>query len=313
MYACFIACHCAISTIDHLGEMTAALHNQEIKLHRTKCRTIICNAIAPCFTEDLVEDISKVSFSLIIDENTDIRCTKQLCIMTRYFSCRFSRIITTFLGLIDLQGETADAIASSLLDFLKLLKMDFKNCIGIGTDGCNVMVGKHNSVYTKLEQANPNLQLVKCICHSLQLCASKAVESLPRCLEFLVGRTYSWFSHSAQRQRKYKSLFRIMNNRQDPLQLVQLSNTRWLLLYKCCERVLGQWDELKLYFDLSKVSDRCYDAEILSNMYADPVNKLYLQFLTPVLQKFNKINKLFQLGSGNHLKMMDNLLMFFCS
>ena len=40
-YACFIACHCAISTIDHLCEMTAALHNEEIKLHRTKCRALM--------------------------------------------------------------------------------------------------------------------------------------------------------------------------------------------------------------------------------------------------------------------------------
>jgi len=154
------------------------------------CKVITNNCTRPCycFTEDLVDDISKVYFSLIIDKSTDISCTKQLCIIIRYFSCRFIRIITTFLGLIDRQGETADAIASTLLEFLKLLKMDFKNCIGIGTDGCNVMVRKHNSVYTKLKQANPNLQLVKCICHSLQLCASKAVESLPRCLEFLVGK-----------------------------------------------------------------------------------------------------------------------------
>jgi len=98
---------------------------------------------------------AKFLYSLIIEES-DISCTKQLRIVIRYFNCRFSRIITTFLGLINLQGETADAI-TSLLEFLKLLKMDFINCIGIGTDGCNVMVGKHNSVYTKLKQANPNL------------------------------------------------------------------------------------------------------------------------------------------------------------
>jgi len=76
-YACFFACHCAISTIDHLREITAALHNQEIKLHRTKCRALICNVIAPCFTEDLVEDISKVSFSLIIDESNQSYVSRQ--------------------------------------------------------------------------------------------------------------------------------------------------------------------------------------------------------------------------------------------
>jgi len=87
-----------------------------------------------------------------------------------------------------------------------------------------------------------------------------------------------------------------MNDAQDPVQLVQLSNTRWLSLYKCCERVLGQWDELKLHFDLCNVWDRSYDAEILSNMYADPVNKLYLQFLTPV-QYCNNAAKLSSFSS----------------
>lgn len=44
---------------------------------------------------------------------------------------------------------------------------------------------------------------------------------------------------------------------------------------------------------------RCYDAEILSEMYRDPVNKLYLVFLSPVLHEFSRVNKLFHLENGN--------------
>jgi len=223
-YACFIACHTAISTVDHLCELTADMHNKDIKLHRTKCRALICNVIAPSLLDELVNDVNNTSYSLIIDESTDVSTKKLLCVVVRYFSTALNRIVSTFLGLVELEGETADAISSSLLEFLDKLKIDFNKCMGIGTDGCSVMVGKHNSVITKLKAVNHDLQLVKCVCHSLQLCASKAVEQMPRHLEFLVGRSYSWFSHSAQRQRNYADIYKTINDGQNPLKLVQLCN-----------------------------------------------------------------------------------------
>ncbi|QQP39542.1 Uncharacterized protein FKW44_020460, partial [Caligus rogercresseyi] len=48
-------------------------------------------------------------------------------------------------------------------------------------------------------------------------------------------------------------------------------------------------------------------------MYSDPVNKLYIQFLMPFLQEFNRINKLFQQDSGNPFKMLECMLEFFRS
>ena len=48
-------------------------------------------------------------------------------------------------------------------------------------------------------------------------------------------------------------------------------------------------------------------------MYSDPVNKLYLMFLMPFLQDFNRINKLFQQDRGNTFKMLECLLLFFRS
>ena len=85
-YACFIACHCSVSTVDHLCELTADMHNRNIRLHRTKCRALICNVIAPCFLDELVQDINNTSYSLIIDESTDIR-TARSAIVTLVCLC----------------------------------------------------------------------------------------------------------------------------------------------------------------------------------------------------------------------------------
>ncbi|XP_051798030.1 uncharacterized protein LOC127531856 [Acanthochromis polyacanthus] len=312
--ATYIACHTSISAVDHLSELVGSTSTEkELKIHRTKCTALINNVIAPCMFRDLMSDIGDAQYSLVIDESTDITSVKQLCVVIRYFSVKRNKIVSTFLGMINLDGETAEAIASTLTSFLQSVGLDMKKCMGLGTDGCSVMVGKRNSVYTHLLQKNPNLQLLKCVCHSIQLCVSKAVETLPRNLEYLVSHSHNWFSHSALRRREYAKIYSLINPGEVPLILTQMSGTRWLSIHDCCSRILQQWDELKLHFQQSKDQQRCYDAEILHQMYSDPMNKLYLLFLMPFLQEFNRINKLFQQDRGNPFKMLECLLLFFRS
>ncbi|KAH9363435.1 hypothetical protein HPB48_006029 [Haemaphysalis longicornis] len=303
--ACYSACHATINSVDHLGELVQPHTACGVKLHRTKCGALITKVLAPCLLEDLVKDIGASQYSLLIDESTDVANEKQLAVVVRYFSTSLNKLVTTFLGLFTLEGSSAQQIAQGLLDFLTKVGLDFTRCLGIGTDGCNVMVGKNNSVYTHLRQKNENLVLVKCVCHSIQLCASKAVEVLPRSLEFLVGRSYSWFSHSSLRLHEYSKLYQLINNGKEPLKLVQLSGTRWLSISSCCKRILEQWDELKLHFTLCKDKYRCYDAEILSEMYKDPVNKLYLVFLNPVLHRALEFHELW-----NNIELWNSMKSF---
>lgn len=51
------------------------------------------------------------------------------------------------------------------------------------------MTGINNGVYAKLKEYSPNLILIRCVCHSLQLAVSAAAkEYLPRNLEFLIRK-----------------------------------------------------------------------------------------------------------------------------
>lgn len=79
----FVAKHTSIAPINHLGSLcqtkfSDSITASRIKLHRTKCTYIIKNVLAPHFREDLRNDIGSAKFSLILDESTDIRCTKLL-------------------------------------------------------------------------------------------------------------------------------------------------------------------------------------------------------------------------------------------
>ncbi|XP_069489064.1 uncharacterized protein [Ambystoma mexicanum] len=261
--ACLAARHTTIIPVDHVGELVASSHYKDIKRRQARWTALINRVLSPCMLEALIKDIGSTPYSLLIEESTDIPTLKQLCVVVRYFSQSLNKIIATFLGLVTPEGETSEAIANSLLQFLENLGLEFTSCLGIGTDGCSVMVGKHNSVYTRLRQQNERLILIKCVCHSLQRCASKAVLMLPCNLEFLVGSTYSWFSCSAQRQREYAKIYALINTGEDLSQLVQLSDTRWLSIYDCCVRVLQHWDALKRHFQLSMDKEWCYEAELL--------------------------------------------------
>ncbi|XP_067295921.1 protein FAM200A-like [Pseudorasbora parva] len=309
--AAHIACHSSILTVDHLGELVGEIAQRDIRLHRTKCSALIKQVIGPEIQWELLKDIGEELYSLIIDESTDMGMHKQFAVVVRYCSTNLQRIVSSFAGIVHLDGGDAASLTEALLNFLQENKLCPKRCIGLATDGCNAMCGQHNSVVTKFRQHNPNFVFVKCACHSIQLCSSYAMRVLPRNVEYQISQTYAWFSHSTIRQQNYQQLYAAINVGEAPLKILQLSDTRWLSVSACLNRVLAQYDELKLHFQLAKDKDRNYNAEILYQMYSDPVNKLYLVFLQPIVQEANRVNKMFQLENANPCKLFNELITFY--
>ncbi|CAL1672658.1 unnamed protein product [Lasius platythorax] len=106
-----------------------------------------------------------------------------------------------------MKAETSDAIAAAILQQLKCDRLKSDKLLGLGIDGASVNVGAHHSVTTVLRDINPDLILVKCICHSLHLAAEEACNILPRHLDFMVRETHSWFSVSTKRQIEYADVY----------------------------------------------------------------------------------------------------------
>lgn len=92
------------------------------------------------------------------------------------------------------------------------MNLNLQNLIAIGTDGVSNLCGKHHSLFTLLQADIPHLQLLKCVCHSLSLCASKACPELPSCLEYLLSETRNWFAHSPLGMKVYQTLFETIND-----------------------------------------------------------------------------------------------------
>ena len=134
---------------------------------------------------------------------------------------------------------------------------------------------------------------------------------MPRNIEFVVAQTYCWFSNSTHRQLRYKEIFETINIGEEPLKILKLSDTRWLSIAGCVERILQQYDELKLHFNLMKDQERCHQAGLLYEEYRKYTTRLYLVFLRPILQDLNRVNKLFQLDRASPVKLLEDLVALF--
>jgi hypothetical protein len=299
-FSAFIAEHnLPINVVDHLTELikcifASGIESQEasqITCNRTKCTAIINNVLGKTSFEILSEKLRKNKFSFIVDESTDKSGEKDLAIVVRY-NDNF-KITDEFLALIPTKDATAQNIYNLIKTFFNTHKIPYKkNCGGFGADGANVMMGDKNSVKTLLSRDIPDLFVMKCICHSLALCASYACEKLPNETEKLVRSVYNYMQHSFKRQSEFQE-FQIFLNLK-PHKMLHPSQTRWLSLNLAVNRILEQFEALKLYFSAEINVSKAPGAEEIYQLLINPVNKLYLQFLEYVLPTFNSANLEFQ-------------------
>lgn len=84
----------------------------------------------------------------------DVATHKEVGFIIHYLSMSQKKLVSTFLGLFTLEGQSAPQVAEGILNFFTSVSFDFASCIKIGTDGCNVMFKKNNFVYMDLQQKN---------------------------------------------------------------------------------------------------------------------------------------------------------------
>lgn len=134
------------------------------------------------------------------------------------------------------QGATGENLCQILIQSFLEHDIPLNNMIGFAADGCNVMIGEHNSVASRLKENFPGIFILKCVCHSAHLCASEACKELPRRCEGLAREIYGHFKSNAKRQCKLKEFQLFLDLK--PHKILHPSQTRWLSLIAVVERIL---------------------------------------------------------------------------
>lgn len=305
------------ASMDHLSDLLVDAFPdsniaKNVKLKHTKLQVIINNVLGDSEKSALSADLKSQIFSVLIDESTDISSVKTMCVVVRYYDPKTGRVVSRFWDLIDLFGEdNVDHTTSAKRLFQVLIKsfedncVPLKNIVGFGSDGCSTMMGCNNSVSTRFRQLCPGIVIIKCICHSLHLCSSEACKELPSECESLARSIYNHFKTSSKRQSQFKAFQEFCDTKVH--KILRPAQTRWLSLSVVVDRILEQWDALKLYFDGKRLEEQeCLE---IHSALRDPILKAYFYFLSWMLPKFTKTNTYFQSESTviihMHVKMRE--------
>ena len=265
-------------------------------MHRAKCTKIITNVIGHHLKDELKKSVPQ-HYSVLIDEWSDVSYKPHLAVIISYNDKADGTIKQSFLGLRDLTKSDSQTIFDTMAQVLNEFGLKLENCISFASDGANVVSGKNNSVFSRLKTYSPNLQQIKCICHSLAKCAEYAFNKLPSCLAFLLKNIPKWFSKSQLRKNDFLSLFSCFEgsaNFDTPFD--KYSETRWLARGKVCRNLINNWEILKQYFSQILPNLRG-DAKFKVHLILENLNDknfAYFKFATPIIETCEKANQMFQ-------------------
>lgn len=147
--------------------------------------------------------------------------------------------------------------------------------------------------------------MVRCVCHSMALCASYASKQLPSYLEQLLKDIYGYLSASPARLDQYDKIQTLLEY--NPTRIPRMHDVRFLSRGQVVKAVLSRFDALQIYFGFASNVDQISNAGKIHAGLQDNITKLYLEFLNFVLPLVDGIKLLFQSEQPEVITMMSTL------
>lgn len=139
----------------------------------------------------------------------------------------------------------------------------------------------------------------------MHLCASEACKKLPRQCEDLARNIYGFFKLGSKRQAQYLE-FQVFTTTKIH-KILHPSQTRWLSLLSVVNRLLEQWNSLKLFFTQKWLEEKTAAADLVYHELHDDFIKLYLLYLQWILPKFVKLNEYFQSADSKLVELDEHI------
>ena len=277
--------HLPFLLADHCTKLFQSMFPDSAIAKSFKCGRTKATAILKVIAQDVLQHIREVLqdsrfFSLQVDESTDISVTQQMAIMLRFFDNTKGCVRCVFYALESVERATAENLFQAINKYFQLpLTLSYSNLVGLGTDGVNVMLGRRNSVFSRLHAQQPSLVAVHCNCHIAALIANGACKVLPNNLEELTTDVFYYFQKSPKRIREFEQFQAFVESK--PRKLLKACQTRWLSLEACVNRLIEQYEALLSYF--RSTEDRLAAVRRIRAVLEMPLTRAYLLFLSSAL------------------------------
>ncbi|XP_077423442.1 zinc finger protein 862-like isoform X2 [Vanacampus margaritifer] len=301
-----------LQAADHFSDLVKVMFPdsqtaKEFACRRTKATMIVKESLARGYTQDVIQYCRTHPFTLMIDESNDRTTKKRLVVLAHFFDGENTN--TRLLDLPELASGTAASIFAVIDNILQENDIPWSNVVGFASDNCNTMVGKKNSVLSRIKEKNGAVFSVGCICHLGNLCVKDGLKTLPVNIDDLLVDIFYFFKNSSKRIEDFKEFQDFTNSEQE--KILKHCPTRWLSLQKVVERTLSQYEALKSYFASHADVERAGKVKSIHDRLQDPVTLLTLHFLSFILPQINQFNIVFQTEAcmiGDLLPEMERLL-----
>ena len=300
-FARFVAEHnLSFTTADHFTKLCKVMFPdskiaESFSCARTKTTALITHALAPSADEAVVSACQKQPFSILCDGGNDNFQKKYFGILVRLWDDSRCEVIVRFLDCPVCNIATGESLFQALETTLQSQSIPWKNVIGFASDSASVMVGKRNSVLSRVRECQPDVFSLGCMCHLAALCATAALKKLPLSIDGLLIDIFYHFKHSSKRCEEFAGVLQDFDGIA-PLSVIKHCSTRWLSLEKAVKRLITLWPALRAYFDRERGSnDR---ARRVAESLMDVDTKLWCHFIAYALKPLNSFNTALQTSAS---------------
>ncbi|KAI6658761.1 Zinc finger MYM-type protein 1-like [Oopsacas minuta] len=115
---------------------------------------------------DIVQQISGMMYTIMVDETTDLSNTEQMVLCLRHVDDDLN-VHEELIGLYSLESTSADNIMLTIQDIQLRLNLSINNCRGQCYNGASNMSGIRSGVTTKVSSLEPRALYTHCYGHAL--------------------------------------------------------------------------------------------------------------------------------------------------
>ncbi|GFU91380.1 SCAN domain-containing protein 3 [Trichonephila clavipes] len=252
-------------------------------------------AMSENIEQNTAKTLANSNFALQVDETTDITGNAQLIAFVRFI--HENDIINQFLCCRELPDfTTGKHIFQVISSYLEEIKVSWKSCIGICTDGAPAMTGHLKGFVAHVKELNEDILVTHCFLHREALVTKFLPSDLKIVLEQCV-KMVNYIKSRPLKSRLFSKLCQAMEVKYESLLLH--TEVRWLSRGKVISRVLKLKDEMKIFFEQNKNYEFVHLLE----------DKIWLTYQT-IFVIFNNINSSMQGPNENILNSTDKLVGF---
>ena len=276
--------------------LSSTIHEEVIQIMAKKVRAHI-----------VAEVTASKHFSVSVDSTPDLTHVDQLTTIIRYVV--YGKAVERFLIFHQMICHKAEAIATTLLEYLERETIIFQDCRGQSYDNASNMSRKYSGMQARLKEVNLLALYIPCAGHSLNLVGTAAASC---CVEVIslfgfIQKIYTFFSASTYRG---AILTTCLKERGGGLIVKALSGTRWSARADATRALVEGYQVIREA--LNKIGDHMEqnpDTRNEAQALVDTMDHLETAFFcdmwNAMLARFNATNKTIQAANVDLKTVVD--------